>query len=96
MSLYVGGEPQHPSTKNYTLSHSKQSKPKAFPKIKTFIKTLYSNQNSLQREEVCVKVTNTSLYTNPKETSQEPSKSYPTHNLIIRKQNHMFPMRFHS
>jgi hypothetical protein len=80
MSLCVGGEPQHPSTMNYTLSHSKQSKPKAFPKIKTFMLTLYSNHNSLQREEMCVKVTNTSLYTNSKETSQEPSKSYPPQN----------------
>jgi hypothetical protein len=80
MSLCVGGEPQHSSTMNYTLSHSKQLKPKAFPKIKTFIATLYSNHNSLQRGEVCVKVTNTSLYTNPKEISQEPSKSYPPHN----------------
>jgi hypothetical protein len=80
MSLCVGGEPQHSSTMNYTLSHSKQSKPKAFLKIKTFIPTLYSNQNSLQGEEVCVKVTNTSLYTNPKETNQEPSKRYPPHN----------------
>ncbi len=94
--LRIGGEPQHSSTMNYTLSQSKQSKPKAFPKkIKTFIPTLYSNHHSLQREEVCVKVTNTSLYTNPKETSQEPSKSYPSHNLSQGNKITCFPMRFH-
>jgi hypothetical protein len=66
---------------NYTLSHSKQSKPKAFPKTKFQQQLCIPNYDYLQRKEVCVKVTNTSLYTNPKETSQEPSKSYPPHNL---------------
>jgi hypothetical protein len=46
-------------------------------KSKTSTKTLYSNYDSLQRKEVCVKVTkHLFIYTNPlftKETSQEPS-----------------------
>ncbi len=65
--LRVGGEPQHSSTMNYTLSHSKQSKPKAFPKIKTIILNLvfqtiilYKGRRSVLRSQ------NTSLYTNPK------------------------------
>jgi hypothetical protein len=54
--LCVGDEPQHFSTKNFTLSHSKQSKPKAFPK--TFIPHLvFQTHHYLQRKEVSLKVT---------------------------------------
>jgi hypothetical protein len=36
MNVCIGSEPQHSSTMNYTLSHSKQSKPKSLSKIKNF------------------------------------------------------------
>ncbi len=52
--LCVGGEPQHSSTKNYTLSHSKQSKPKAFPKSKTFIPNLVFQTITLYKGRRCV------------------------------------------
>jgi hypothetical protein len=51
--LCVGGEPQHSSTKNYTLSHSKQSKPKAFPKSKTFIPNLVFQTITLYKGRRC-------------------------------------------
>jgi hypothetical protein len=48
-------------------------KPKAFPKSKLqFSQTLYSDHNFVQMK-VFLKVTNTSLYTNQKETNQETS-----------------------
>jgi hypothetical protein len=48
-------------------------KPKAFPKSKLqFSQTLYSYHNFVQMK-VFFKVTNTSLYTNQKETNQETS-----------------------
>jgi hypothetical protein len=58
---------------NYTFSTPKQSKPKNLSKNKTLITTLYSNHDSLQREVVSLKVTNTPLYINNKKTSQEAS-----------------------
>jgi hypothetical protein len=47
---------------NYTLSHSKQSKPKAFPKSKTFIPTLYSKTITLYKGKRCVLRSQTPLY----------------------------------
>jgi hypothetical protein len=52
--LCVGDEPQHFSTKNFTLSHSKQSKPKAFPKSKTFIPNLVFQTITLDKGRRCV------------------------------------------
>jgi len=53
--------------------HQNYLKPKAFPKSKLqFSQTLYSYHNLVQMK-VFLKVTNTSLYTNQKETNQETS-----------------------
>jgi len=49
-------------------------KPKNFSKIKTSIlTTLYSYHNFVQKMKVSLKVTNISLYTNQKESTQETS-----------------------
>jgi hypothetical protein len=53
--------------------NTKTIKTKRFSKSKTSTTTLYSNYDSLQRKVVFLKVTNTPLYTNQKETSQETS-----------------------
>jgi hypothetical protein len=53
--------------------HQKYSKIKSFFKIKTSIlTTLYSYHNFVQMK-MFLKITNTSLYTNQKETNQETS-----------------------
>jgi hypothetical protein len=80
MNLCVGGELTIllPQTSHNQPQNNQNQKP--FLNIKASITTLYSNRNSLQWEVMCVKVTNTYLYTNPKETSQETFKSYPPHN----------------
>jgi hypothetical protein len=56
---------------NYTLLTPKTIKTKSLSKTKTSITTLYSNHNFVQREAMLLKVTNTPLYTNQKETSQK-------------------------
>jgi hypothetical protein len=73
MCLCKGNELHHPPIMNYTQSTPKQSKSKSLFKSKTSITTLYSNHDSLQWEVVFIKVTNTPLYINQKETSQEVS-----------------------
>ncbi len=73
MCLCIGNDLHHSPTMNYTLSTPKTIKTKSLSKNKTSIITLYSNHDFLQREVVFLKVTNTPLYTNQKETSQETS-----------------------
>jgi hypothetical protein len=63
---------------NYTLSTPKIIKTKSLSKSKTSITTLYLNHDYLQREVVFLKVINTPLYTNQKETSQETFQKLST------------------
>jgi hypothetical protein len=69
----MGNGLHHPPTMNHTLSTPKQSKAKVFPKAKFQEQLCIPNYDSLQRKVVFFKVTNTPLYTNQKETSQETS-----------------------
>jgi hypothetical protein len=65
MNLFILHELHTFNTKNIQNQESFQKQ--------DFNNTLYSNHDSLQREVVSLKVTNTPLYTNQKETSQETS-----------------------